>query len=289
MSALAERAILATLNISQWQGRKFDRYETAAVNLKHGISGQAARVNKALLPRCAELQLVQQVTGTIRKEFDRYTLPWSVDGMRILKSDIYMDFAGKVNAWRDEWDQAKKAFLKAYPQLRYDAQKSLGGLYSVEDYPDPSDLKHRFQFRVRFMPIADNNDWRIDVGDEAMARLKADVSAQLAEVEAEAMREAWRRVHDVVEKTVERLSNPEAIFRDSLVDNAIELCSMMPSLNISNDPKMETVRQSIERTLARFQGDVDSLRHNPEEREAAADKMAEVLRKMAGYMPKKAA
>jgi hypothetical protein len=246
-------------------------------------------VNKALLPRCSELQLVQQVTGVIRKEFDRYTLPWSVDGMRILKSDLYMDFATKVNGWRDEWEQARDAFLRAYPQLRYDAQKSLATLYSVEDYPDPADLKHRFDFRVRFMPIADNNDWRIDIGDEALARLKADVTAQLKEVEAEAMREAWRRVQDVVEKTVERLSDPTAIFRDSLVDNAIALTEMMPSLNISNDEKMEEVRSAIQRTLAGFVGNVDALRHDPVQREYAADKMAEIQRKMAGYTQRRAA
>jgi hypothetical protein len=109
------------------------------------------------------------------------------------------------------------------------------------------------------------------------------------EVEQSAMAEAWSRVHEVVEKTVERLANPENVFRDSLIDNAIELCSLMPSLNIANDAEMEGVRQTIERTLAHFAGNVDALRHDPVERQDAAAQLAEVMRKMAGYVTPKAA
>ena len=104
------------------------------------------------------------------------------------------------------------------------------------------------------------------------------------------MGEAWSRVQDLVEKTVERLANPEAVFRDSLVDNAVELCGLMPSLNLTNDPEMEAVRQTIERTLAKSSlGNVDALRHDPLQRTQAADKLAEVMRKMAGITGQKAA
>jgi hypothetical protein len=103
------------------------------------------------------------------------------------------------------------------------------------------------------------------------------------------MGEAWSRVNEVLEKTVERLANPGAIIRDSLVDNAIELCGMMPTLNLSNDPEMEAVRQTIERTLAKFSGNVDALRHDPLERQDATVALAAVMRKMAGYIPQQAA
>jgi len=289
MSALSERALLTTLNISQWAARKLDRNETTSLNRRHGLTIEAARVNKALLPAGGELQLLHQVTGSVRKAFDHHTLPWSVDGMRILKSDTYLDFAQMARRWQDDWELQRDIFLKAYPKLKADARSLLGPLYKEEDYPDARDLRRLFRFDIRFLPIPDARDWRIDVGDDAKARLQEDIRSQLVDVEREAMAAAWARVQTVVEKTVERLADPTAVFRDSLVENAIELCSMMPSLNISNDPDMENVRKTIERTLARFQGDVDALRHDPAEREAAADKMAEVLRKMAGYMPKKAA
>jgi hypothetical protein len=284
MTTLSERAILTTLNVSQWTARKFDSDETLSVNRKHGLAIQAARVNKNLLPtKNNELQVLQQVTGMIRKDFDKHTLPWSVDGMRILKSDVYMDFSREVRHWQDTWESARDTFLAAYPMLKQEAASALGSMYDEADYPTVSELRHRFKFAVRFMPIADDRDWRIDVGDDVKAKLKADIRAQLMEVEQAAMASAWSRVHDLVEKTVERLAYPDAIFRDSLVDNAVDLCALMPSLNISNDPEMENVRQTIERTLAKFSGNVDALRHDPLVRSDAADKLAEIMRKMAGY------
>jgi hypothetical protein len=290
MTTLSERAILTTLNVSQWTARKLDRDETLSVNRKHGLMIEAARVNKNLLPtKNNELQVLQAVTSMIRKDFDKHTLPWSVDGMRILKSDCYMDFSQDVRGWQDQWENARDEFLRVYPALKHEAAQALGSMYDESDYPSVDDLRHKFKFDVRFMPIADDRDWRIDVGDDVKAKLRADIRAQLVEVEQAAMSEAWARVHDVVEKSVERLSNPEAIFRDSLVDNAVDLCAIMPSLNISNDPEMETVRRTIEQTLAKFAGRVDDLRHDPLERAETADKLAEVMRKMAGYITPKAA
>jgi hypothetical protein len=289
MSTLSERAILTTLNVSQWTARKLDRTETTALNRSHGLSIEAARVNKNLLPVGSELTQLQQVTGAIRKDFDRHTLPWGIDGMRILKSDCYMDFSVQVRRWRDDWEQARDAFLSAYPGLQAQARQALGSLYKADDYPEGDSLDRLFRFDIRFMPIADARDWRIDVGDEVRQQLERDITARLQEVEHEAMAEAWGRVHEVVEKTVERLANPEAIFRDSLIDNAVDLCAIMPSLNISNDAEMEGVRQTIERTLAKFAGNVDALRHDPIERTEAAEAMAAILRKMAGYAPQKAA
>jgi hypothetical protein len=289
MSALSERAILTTLNVSQWTARKLDRTETTALNRSHGLTIEAARVNKNLLPVGSELTTLQQVTGAIRKDFDRHTLPWGIDGMRILKSEAYLDFTQLARRWQDDWENARDFFLMAYPGLQAQARLALGSLYKAEDYPEGQSLDRLFRFDIRFMPIADERDWRIDVGDEARQRLERDIRTRLQEVEQTAMAEAWTRVHEVVAKTVERLANPENVFRDSLIDNAVELCGMMPSLNISNDPEMEGVRQTIERTLAKFAGNVDALRHDPIERQDAAEKLAAVMRKMAGYTTQKAA
>lgn len=289
MSTLSERALLVSLNTSQWTARKLDRGETTSLNRRHGLAVEAARVNKNLLPVGGELTYLQQVVGAIRKTFDQHTLPWGSDAMRILKSDTYMDFVQMARGWQDDWERARDAFLAAYPRMERDAAAALGPLYDPDDYPRGVDLQRKFKFDLRFMPIADENDWRIAVGDAERERLRADVRRHLQEVENAATASAWERIHDVVAKTVERLSDPANIFRDSLVENAVELCAVLPGLNLSGDPRMEEVRTTIERTLARYSGNVDALRHNPAAREDAADKMAEIMRKMAGYMPQKAA
>ena len=46
------------------------------------------------------------------------------DGMRILKSEAYMDFSVRTRGWQDSWEQARDAFLDAYPRL----EAYVGGL-----------------------------------------------------------------------------------------------------------------------------------------------------------------
>ena len=149
MSTLSERALLTTLSISTWTARRLDRSETTSVNRKHGLAIEAARVNKNLLPAAAELATLQSVVAMVRKSFDQHTLPWSVDGMRILKSDAYMSFSQDVRGWQDQWEQARDDFVRAYPALVSQARRSLGTMFDHSDYPDARDLQHRFKFAVR--------------------------------------------------------------------------------------------------------------------------------------------
>lgn len=279
MTTLSERAMLTTLKISQWTARRLDRQETTSLNRAHGLTVEAARVNKKLL-FSAELDKVHQVTGAIRKEFATRTLPWGIDGVSILKASAYVEFTQLVNTWQNDWHAAVNAFLDAYPELRRKAYLELGTLFKAEDYPEPFELRDRFGFAIRFMPVPDDRDWRVDVGDDERKRLEEDIRQRLAETETHAMLEAWNRLRDVVARTQERLSNPENIFRDSLVDNAIELCGVMPSLNITDDPQLEKARQALEKALAPYAANKNPLRDDPKQRADVSAKMADIMKKM---------
>lgn len=286
MTTLSERAMLVTLRISQWTARKLDRAETTALNRAHGLTVEAARVNKKLLPFGVELERVHQTTGAIRKEFAARTLPWGIDGVNILKASSYVNFTQLVNTWQHDWHSAVDAFLDAYPDMRRAAELELGTLFKIEDYPSVDELRKMFGFSIRFMPVPDDRDWRVDVGDEERRRLQEDIRKRLAETELEAMTEAWRRIREVVAKTHERLANPENLFRDSLVANAVELCGILPSLNIVDDPKLEAARQQLERAIAPYVGKVDTLRSDPAVRKDVAKQMDAIMKKMGGvYRP----
>jgi len=82
-----------------------------------------------------------------------------------------------------------------------------------------------------------------------------------------AMQDAWGRLHDCLKHMSEKLAGAEKqIFRDSLVENAVELCGMLTRLNVTNDTKLEAARQEVERALvgitAKDLRKDDTLRHN---------------------------
>ena len=60
----------------------------------------------------------------------------------------------------------------------------------------------------------------------------------------------------------ERLTVPQGgekkIFRDSLLDNAVELCGLLTKLNITNDPKLEEARKALESAVCNV--DIKDLR-----------------------------
>ena len=64
------------------------------------------------------------------------------------------------------------------------------------------------------------------------------------------MNDAWSRLHQTMARMVERLSgNDKKIFRNSLVDNALELTGLLTKLNVTKDPKLEQARIGLEKSL----------------------------------------
>lgn len=277
MSKLSQRALLVSLNISQWDARRLDKAETEAVEIKHGTVKRAARVHKSLLPGAATLDAVHKASAKIRSEVYKNTLPWS-EGMQIIKAEGYLPFADKMRGMRDEWEQLVRDFVADYPRLVQDAQRSLGTLFNADDYPDQSTVAERFSMNTRYLPVPDANDWRVDLGDENVAELRASVEEQVREAQQAAMNGAWGKLHEVVQRAQERLADPKAIFRDSLVDNALDVCAVLKTLNITDDPKLEAVRRKVEQVMS--QHNVGTLRKDAAVRSNTASRLAEINKRM---------
>jgi len=280
-TSLSSRAMLVSLSISQWQARKFDRKETAELALRHGTATEVARVNKCLLPGATALDAVHKKSTEIRHWYAQQTLPWTQDGIQILKATAYMDFTREMGQHQRDWWALVEDFVRDYPAMRHQAQSSLQSLFKAEDYPTADEVRQKFDFKLNFSPVPDVKDWRVDVGDAERARLEAHIQQRLTDAHGVALKAAWKRVYDVLAKAHERLSDPENVFKNTLVENAVELCALLPSLNITDDPDLEAMRREIEASLCRQHP--DTLRTDPVKRAATSDKMRDLLAKMGGF------
>jgi hypothetical protein len=75
---------------------------------------------------------------------------------------------------------------------------------------------------------------------------------------------------------IDRLGGEEKkIFRDSLVDNALELTNLLTKLNVTNDPKLETARQELERLLVGVTA--DDLRESQGARAVVLNKVNQIM------------
>ena len=278
--ALADKAILTTLRISQWTARKLNKDESNAVARTNGAVSGSARVNVALLPGADALEHIQKLAGEIRQAFYKNTAPWS-DGVSILNALGFMAFRDKMATYKTRWDSAVADFVREYPQLVADAQLQLGALYKPYDYPPVAEVADKFRFQVRFLPVPEAGDWRVDLGDEEVADLRKQVEEATNEAQADAMKAVWQRVYDVVSKAVERLSNPDNIFKNTLVENARDLCEILPSINITGDLTLEHIQQELMDSLCSV--DADDLRKDTTLRRVVAGQMDNIMSKMEGF------
>lgn len=272
----AENALLVSLNVSQWTARKMDKSATKEVAIAHGVNASVGAYHKSMLPGAASLKLIQECTGNARTFAYRNTLPWGMQGTRILPNKNYLNFTTEVRALKQEWEAAVNEFVRDYPTLRSEAQSQLNGLFNAADYPD--DVRKLFSFDITFMPVPQEGDFRIQLASEEMDKFKA----QIVAAESEANSDLWTRLYEVVEKAAVTLRNPSGVFRDTLVENAVDLCAMLPRLNFNDDPSLEAMRKEVEATLCSKAP--EALRQLPSIREKTATDLERIMSKMQGYM-----
>ena len=128
------------------------------------------------------------------------------------------------------------------------------------------------------MPVPSVGDWRVELNAETISDLRRDVETQLKASQAIAMKDVFDRVFEVVQTAYERLKDPDAIFRDSLVENATKLCGILPTLNITNDHRLDQLSKQIMSTLGKH--NPSTLRKDPVVRKNTAAQMKDVMQKM---------
>src|SRR5580704_5442944 len=109
--SLAHKALLASLTISQWTGRKLDKTATGTVETTHATEKRVGNYTKKLLPGAKELEEIARIAGAIRQYFYDQTAPWHADGARMIKAQSYMEFCHEFQRMRCEYEAAVSAFI----------------------------------------------------------------------------------------------------------------------------------------------------------------------------------
>lgn len=244
--SISNKALLVSLSISQWGAKRIDKRATSTVEMTHGTQYRVGNYTKKLLPRAKELDEVQRLSGAMRVFFYKQTLPWANEGIRILKSTNYMDFTAAFRSKNAELSNAIDDLVRRYPELKKLSKVELGDLWEESEYPSPETLRKSFSCEIHFMPVPDVDDFRVEITDsEKKAFLES-----MQTVESEALKECWTRLNEVVSKAVDKLSDPSAVFRDSLIENIQELCQLLPKLNVTDDSTLEGTRLALEKAVA---------------------------------------
>lgn len=275
---LSDKALLITLTLSQWSGRRYDRVATNTVHSTHETAAQVGNYNKKLLPNAVELEKVHSMGGALRKFVTERTLPWLSDGTRIVSGAYYLEFIRELNSRKDELDRAVRTFISAYPKLQVEAQSKLGTLYCASDYPSQDELARMFRCKVTVMPVPSSGDFRVELDQNEIDEF----NSKMREVEANALKDAYSRLSEVISKATARLSDKDAKFKDSLIENVKDLVAIMPHLNIMDDHQLTALTTEVDQVIGKV--DAEVMRNNLTDRETVANKLKAIESKMSVFM-----
>lgn len=274
--ALNDKAMIVTLNVSCWTARKQDKKVSAEVDAAHNAR-DAGRYNKLLIDK-SHLDPLTSFAGKIRQFHYKLTLPWMDNGGRLLPSKLFLQYRDELDTLKTDYQRLVEAFIKDYDaRLVQDARVRLGSLYDPQDYPPGYELEQKFGVELDIMPVPTANDFRVDVAESEITRIRNEISDRVALRQRQAMRDAWDRVREVVSTVELRLSSPKPIIRDSLIDNTRELAALLPGLNVADDPVMADVARDITEHLL---VDVWKLRNSMSARNKVATAAREILQKI---------
>lgn len=289
-ATLASRAIVVSLSISQWSGRRLDREITNEVNESHNAAADAGRYNKLLLPKEA-LEPINKVVSETRQGFLERTLPWMDGGSRIMNAGAFLQHSAWMRGQQSKFTAAVEKFLADYPGHVQAAQRRLNGMFKQEDYPSVEELRRKFGMDTKVMPVPTSDDFRVAMSEEQAARIKADIERNVTNATQEAVRDVYRRVAEVAERMVDRLTKfkpatkrgqkTEGVFRDSLVENVRDLIMILPSLNITGDPELTALTDRL-RPLAEW--DAKVLRENEAVRKDVAFEAQQILDQVSDFL-----
>lgn len=250
---LKEKALLVKFSRSQWSARKFDKKVSDEIDQAHHAH-DASRFNKILLGKEA-LEKGQKASNEARTFVYQQTLPWNDEGWRILPSANYLPFTMEMQKKINTIQLADQEFIDRYPDYKEEAKARLNSLFDSKDYPDPQDVLKKFETSILFQPIPDSQDFRTsqEISQADLDQMGKDLDERVKSATQEAIKDLWGRLYNAVHHVADRLSDPEAIFRDSLINNIIDLCDLLPRLNLTADPNLEAMRQEVKDRLTKYQ------------------------------------
>lgn len=141
----------------------------------HSVGGTKKIFDYRLKP----IQHINSIKTSITVHFERLTLPYPADGVRLLKKSDLDGLKTRVDNWYNDVRQAAMAVQAARASILEDAMRRLGDTYKVTDYP--ADLSTRYAVEVHYPNLEPKGDlpaWALEAEKQRLARMVDEAARQ---------------------------------------------------------------------------------------------------------------
>ena len=272
--SIKNHALLVSLSVNKPQMTQKDDKATRDAEVANNAHG-AGQFRKDLYPKHL-VQPILTVESAARAYIERTTYMWS-RGEYLLPTARFMEFTERMGKFQLEFDQCVTAFLNNWSNVLQQAQSQQGALFDPNAYPDLSDLKSDFRFRVHYRPVTDAHDFRVSLQEDELSTLRSEVEHATRESMEAVLKEPLQRLREVVSKLNEVTGKTDRvvvnkktgatevrppIFRDSVCENIAEEITLLHAFaDILPDSVL-----SVAKTVADSVPHPQQLRDNPDKR-----------------------
>lgn len=283
MGALQQKAMLVSCTVGTFGLSKKDGVATNLVENEYEMEKDSTSVSKKLF-RPGVWKGVTNVISQARKYHLLATLPWSdQNNMRLLNSMDFFTYSERMRAFDSQLGQAVREVLGKWEHHMEDSKKYLGKRFDASLYPSPNQVEAKFYLKVSVFPIPDAGDFRVDLAQDEVDRIKAQIEAQHKDSFSAAVRSCWMRLAEVIEPFMARLETDDPSFRKGAIEKVVKVAQSLKSWkDVVNDAQLDSTIADIEKKLASY--DEATLNINSFVREDAKDDTKKILDKMSGYL-----
>lgn len=282
VASISSAAVLTSLNISVWTGRKLDKQVSAEIDADKHTRVRAGNYHKNLMAGVSELEDIGKFAADTRNWFTYRTLPWGNEGTKIIPTASLFDFKAELAQREQAFWELVDRFCGVYYTAIQGAQFKMGALFNADEYPPVETIREKFGFRYVFNPVPEAGDFRVDIGQTGLDELREQFNAAKEEAIAQAMSDMWGRIKEVTERLSRQLrveNETKGKLYQSTLDGALELCEMLKTMNLTGDAQMERARRDLFNTLNGV--DLKDLKQDDGARLAVKAELDDLLSKFA--------
>jgi hypothetical protein len=282
---LNEKACLIKVKRRMYAPYKHDDEESR----KYGVGN----VNKRLFDgRDNRVAVTNSKFNEVYSYLNDNTVPWDT-GVRMINMLHFTDIMAEL---RKRIAEAEAAADDLEANWHYEVQADLARIRNkclsegLPDRSDPNDypdtIRDRFSIDIRVMPIPDSSqfDPRFGLSDDEVASLERQLDDVEANVGTHIIGELLEPMTLAVKKLAVPIGDKGSIFRDSLIDNMVEVADRMARINLSDDPVVADQIKDLRSLVGTYANNKDVLRNSQTVREKAAAQIDALCGQMQGLV-----
>jgi len=288
MDKIQNNAMLVTATITKFANKTRDAELSADVAARQQGNPKSFTVTRRLL-EAAPIKALSRIVGQLRNTvLNPLSVPWE-DGVRLMPVENIETFEAEWIKKVDYAEELKREVVREWPKILKDAAINSGLSFDINDYPSPEYIISKYQFSYELRAMPDSGDIRVNLPAEKIAKIKADTEARITQRVEAAAESVHERVVDTLQALIDGLerhgikadgAKRASKFTDNTVEKIEELAAVLPSLNITGDPKLTQAGNALLTKLADL--DPAKLRESKTERKAVADTAKSIVDNLTG-------